>query len=88
MTVIHLKPTYASTPNTAGRTNPMKPRGKHSEVLFGVATAGTVLAAATLATFNGGLSLRTGDIEMTLDGSLSKGVHLTFAALNRHGPQN
>ncbi|MEM6411118.1 MAG: hypothetical protein AAF683_06250 [Pseudomonadota bacterium] len=50
--------------------------------LFGAATISAVLAIAMAACFNGGLSLKTGEMEMTLSASLSQGLNLTFVSVS------
>jgi len=61
----------------------MIPRGRSDrEWLFGAATISAVLAIAMVACFNGGLSVKTGDMEMTLSASMSKGLNLTFVSVS------
>ncbi|MEO1406633.1 MAG: hypothetical protein AAFV54_09090 [Pseudomonadota bacterium] len=50
--------------------------------LLGAATISAVLAIAMAACFNGGLSVKTGDMEMTLSASLSQGLNLTFVSVS------
>lgn len=87
MTVIPLKHAFAQNSETQNdpqpihvrRTKPMTKRGTtRNDWLLGTATVTAVLAIAMAACFNGGLSLRTGDMEMTLSASLSQGLNLTF----------
>ncbi|MEL7480146.1 MAG: hypothetical protein AAGJ29_01165 [Pseudomonadota bacterium] len=57
----------------------MRQRGKIGELGFGAAIASTILVLSCVAAFNGGVSLKTGELEMTLQGSLAKGLELRFA---------
>jgi len=80
MTVVHLN-------IQASERIPTKMRGTshqnqtRRELLFGLAVTTAILGAITLAAFNGGLSLEAGPLQMTLDASLSNGLHLSFASL-------
>lgn len=80
MTVVHLNtPARERTPTKMRGYS--KPNRKHKEVIFGVAVTAAILAAITISAFNGGFSLEAGKIQMTLDASLSQGLHLSFASL-------
>lgn len=79
MAVIHFN-ANDNQPKTR-RIIPMKRMGLQGEIWFGAAVAATVLAGSLLTAYNGGISLKTEDMEMTLSGSLSKGLHLSFASV-------
>ncbi|MEL7128419.1 MAG: hypothetical protein AAGK23_02635 [Pseudomonadota bacterium] len=51
-----------------------------NELLFGSIIAGTILSVAMIAAFNGGISLKTGEMEMRFDASMAQGLHITFAS--------
>ncbi|MEO0883655.1 MAG: hypothetical protein AAFY34_13140 [Pseudomonadota bacterium] len=91
MTVIPLRHSFAQPfdiqqdPNLipSRRIIPMTTRGTNrNDWLLGAATVSAVLAVAMAACFNGGLSVKTGDMEMTLSASLSQGLNLTFVSVS------
>lgn len=65
-----------------GTTHRFKTGATQNDWLFGATAVSAVLAIALLACFNGGLSLKTADMEMTLSASLSQGLNLTFVSVS------
>lgn len=79
MTVIHLNHTSKRTPGKM--RGYFKPHRKHRELLFGLAVATVILGIVTASAFNGGFSMEAGQLKMTLDASISDGLHLRFSSL-------
>ncbi len=56
-------------------------RRTHRDLLIGLMVTAAILGGTAAAAFNGGVSLEAGKLQMTLDASLTDGLHLSFASL-------
>lgn len=88
MTVVHLKSTPSKRTNTMLRgaiptRRPSRffyrtPHSSRNEILFGLAVTGAILGLASLAAFNGGVSVEAAGLQMTVDASTQTGLHVSF----------